>query len=126
MYNKRSAQRRDTIYYLLVSDAGSGSSLGRVVDLSSNGLLLVSDRRLSMNQATASYVHLPPGAALEPGFPCTLTPRWRRPDRNPAFSLFGCSMALDERYRHIVATLIERYSFYGGEKLAVADVADEG
>lgn len=114
MSDKRNAPRRDTFYYLTVSDALTGSSYGRVVDISERGLLLVTDRPGAIGESVHARVQVPPGSGADSDFACVLSRRWQRRDRNPELTLVGCEMLIGPEARTTVETLIQRYSF-GGE-----------
>ena len=47
--NQRRVARRHLIYYLRVFDTASGALLGNLVDISTNGIMLVSDKPLEPN-----------------------------------------------------------------------------
>lgn len=51
-FNQRRVSRRHLIYYLRVFDTATGELLGNLVDISTNGIMLVSDKPVVPN---ASY-----------------------------------------------------------------------
>ena len=111
MKDKRTATRRDTIYYLEVRDSSSGSLFGRVVDISDNGLLLVCERPPEGNAAITAEVLLPDSVSDAASFACRLTVRWKRPDHNPDFTLVGCRMEVDPLELDTVRQVVQQYSF---------------
>lgn len=112
MRDNRAAPRRDTIYYLQVQDSRSGATIGRIVDMSETGLLLVCDSPPETGTRLAARVSLPSGFSDFSSFECLLTVRWRRPDHNPQLTLVGCRMELGPDDRETVRELIARYSFF--------------
>lgn len=114
MSDKRRASRRDTFYYLTVSDAATGVPYGRIVDISPKGLLLVTENARAMADTVDAVVQIPPGSGAGSNFRCRLTRRWQRRDRNPSLTLLGCEMQIDPEALTTVDNLILRYSF-GGE-----------
>ncbi len=111
MREKRAAPRRDTIYYLEVLDSRTNKPVGRVVDISDGGLLVVCDRPPETGTRIAATISLPEDISESASFECLLTVRWRRPDHNPDFTLVGCSMEVGPSELNIVREVIDRYSF---------------
>lgn len=111
MQDQRTAPRRDIIYYLEVRDSRTGSTIGRVVDVSDSGLLLVSTDAPETGARMSATVLLPEGIAPAPSFDCTLTVRWRRRDHNPNFTLVGCRMEVGETDLETVRHVIREYAF---------------
>lgn len=112
MRDKRNAPRRDTIYYLPVIDARSEQPVGRVVDVSDGGMMMVCDHAPEVGTRIAAVVSLPDRIAAATSFQCILTVRWRRPDHNPALTLVGCQMEVGPGDRDTVRTVSEHYSFH--------------
>ena len=111
MREKRSAPRRDTIYYMEVRDSRSGTPVGRVVDISDGGLLLICEHAPDVGARIAARVVLPEGFSDAGRFECLLTVRWRRPDHNPDLTLVGCRMEVGPRELETVHEVIAQYSF---------------
>ncbi|TVR66604.1 MAG: hypothetical protein EA427_15865 [Spirochaetaceae bacterium] len=111
MRDKRTTLRRDIIYYLEVHDSRSGALIGRVVDISDGGLLLVCDHPPETGTRIAAEVMLPEGVSTAASFPCLLTVRWRRPDHNPNFTLVGCRMEVGPAQLETVREVVREYSF---------------
>lgn len=111
MRDKRTAVRRDIIYYLEVHDSQSGALVGRVVDISDGGLMLVCDRAPETGTRIAAEVRLPRSISSAGKFSCLLTVRWRRPDHNPSFTLVGCRMEVGPLDLETVREVIREYSF---------------
>lgn len=113
MKDKRIAPRRETLYYLTVAESASGEILGRIVDLSASGMMIVGERALPEGVPMAVRVDIPHGIAGVSSFACVITRRWQRPDRNPALKLMGCTMEPDANAAAVVALVMSRYSFGG-------------
>lgn len=113
MRDQRSSLRRDTIVYLPVIDPVFSAEYGRVVDLSLEGLLMISDRPPTIGVAIPAEVVIPETLAGLSAFRCTLTPRWHRRDRNPVYTLVGCRMEIEDAVGGIVAALMQKYGFPG-------------
>lgn len=111
MPDKRAAPRRDTMYYLEVKDARSGALVGRVVDISDGGVLLICERPPEPGARIAARIVVPEDVYESSGIACVLTVRWRRPDYNPDFTLVGCRMEVGPEELDAVYAVIARYSF---------------
>jgi hypothetical protein len=114
MNNKRVAPRKDTFFYLTVTDASTEAVYGRVVDISERGLLLVTDQPGAIPPLVTVRVQIPTGPGGGSSFSCVLTRRWQRRDRNPQLTLVGCEMKTAPENEAAINNLILRYSF-GGE-----------
>jgi len=111
MDNKRAAHRSSTIVYLEVRDSVSEESYGRIVDISLNGMLIVTDQPRRVPESFAAWVRVPPGIGESEAFTCQLSKRWTRRDKNPALTLIGFAMQPEEAVEQTIAAVIEHYSF---------------
>lgn len=112
MTNKRRMPRRNTVMYLRVSQADSGSELGRMADISQTGLLLISSRKFPTKQRIHVNIHLPPSLAVGVSYmPATIETRWSKADTNPQLILNGCLLEVADEHTAILNQLIEHYGF---------------
>lgn len=111
MKHERKAPRRHLIYYLRVYDRASGQQLGHLVDLTTEGVMLVSERKLEKG------VH-----ALRMDLPATICGKtvlefdaeclWSRNDVNPDFYDSGFRLVNPDRETaRCIEDLILMYGF---------------
>jgi len=83
---KRSRDRRRSIYYLKVTDVDTGDALARLVDISDEGLMVISPE--PMKKGDLHTVELTVEEA-EQSVRCHVEIRWCRPDANPSLYKSG-------------------------------------
>lgn len=96
MVDKRRQKRRHLIYYLEIFERKIGRALGHLADLTSEGLLLLTeeDGGLAPGQALDLDIRLPevPGLQSEKLYVKAVV-RWTGLDKNPALHCAGCQFA---------------------------------
>lgn len=121
MNYSRKSERRESLLYLPVTLAGDNAPLGRIADLSAEGILLISDKKLKVGNPLDVVIALPGGSlsSREEGWEslkAEVIPRWSRPDRNPRLTLWGCSLQIDPSEEPLLDFLIHEYSFSSGTR----------
>ncbi len=91
---KRIEKRRHLYIYLKVQDTHSGMELGRLANLTSNGLLMVGKKKYESGESIDVTIDL---EGLEINSPLQkidvhVTTRWSRQDVNPDYFVTGFSM----------------------------------
>lgn len=118
MQNQRRSDRRRMFYYLEVEDAESGSPMGRLGDISLDGLMLLTRESLPLEKRYSLSIHLPKGSSFPQGrLDLQVETRWIRRDQNPEILCVGCRFlesGLDQR--ETFASLIDYYGFSDGYK----------
>ncbi|MBF0530323.1 MAG: PilZ domain-containing protein, partial [Deltaproteobacteria bacterium] len=77
--------RRQLIYYLKVLDHGTGQPIGRLVDITVEGMLLVSSQPIPKNTVYKLQVDLPDGLNARPPIILEARSLWSKPDINTDF-----------------------------------------
>jgi len=114
MAQKRRHQRHGTILYLQVYARPSHEKIARLVDISDEGALLLSENTFSLEEPIEASIESPKMESKEgTEIPCTLTPRWQKPDYNPDFLLTGCTMEVSSGARRLLEELMWHYGFDG-------------
>ena len=118
MTNKRHSNRRTVFYYLEVTDQEHDEPLGRLGDISAEGLMLLAPQDLAIEKQYDIVVHLPDTPAFEGRkLALKVETRWSRPDHNPAIHRIGCSLvAAPPDKETILKQLIDYYGFSDGYK----------
>ncbi len=115
MTEKRKDPRRHLVYYLSVVDEDTGQPLGRLGDLSHEGLLLLTSTPPERWRTYRLRV-LPP-ADLQEGAPFVISAQcmWTRPDVNPDLGLAGFRFALaDANTKKVIRGLMDEFGFSDG------------
>ncbi len=118
MRNTRNAERRKVFYYLEVYDTETGGALGRLGDISSKGLMLLSSGVLPLEKTYRMAVRLPENENFKKEYlEITAETRWQKPDFNPAIICIGCKLIDSSPEKDFVLSrLIEYYGFSEGHK----------
>jgi len=119
---KRSSSRWHLVFYLRILDGTDKRILGHVVNLSSQGAMLVSDAPFEVNRAYKLRVLLPKELSGRLEIMVEATCRWCRQDVNPDFYLGGfhfnhLTSELEEQIRQ----LVDDFSIERSLKSSVAD-----
>jgi hypothetical protein len=105
-------------YYLEAKNVDPHTTLGRIGDVSENGLMLLTDVPLELNAQYSIEIQLPESlTGSQKILAVTIVARWIKPDHNPAISCAGCQI-IDpgEHAQAIIQSLIEYYGFSDGYK----------
>ncbi|MCU7958890.1 MAG: PilZ domain-containing protein [gamma proteobacterium symbiont of Bathyaustriella thionipta] len=81
----RTLERWRLIYYLRVFDQADGSLLGHVVDISRDGLMLISNHQLRENQEYSIRMEVPVDSGEAESIEMNARSIWSKTDINPDF-----------------------------------------
>lgn len=84
-HNQRKVARRHLIYYLRVFDKDNGQMIGNLVDISTRGIMLVSDKPIDINQRFHLKMVLPETVAGSREVEFEAESRWCQNDANVDF-----------------------------------------
>lgn len=108
----RALKRRHLIYYLEVHDAEKDELLGHLVDLTTQGIKLVSKKPIAVNRAFTLSMSLPEEMFKEKNLVFTATSLWSAPDINPDFYDTGFSVpGLSDEAKQLITDLVEQVGF---------------
>ncbi len=108
----RSLKRRHLVYYLEVYDDEANELLGHLVDLTTEGLKLVSKQRIPTNRIYKLRMMLPEGYFSEKDIYFEAKSMWSSNDVNPDFYDTGFSAAnIESRSQEIILELVGQLSF---------------
>jgi hypothetical protein len=111
--DRRTIKRRHLIFYLRVWELDEDRPLGHVVDISPEGLMLISEEPLTTSREYTLEVRLPntEGTLLPMRFRAIC--RWSDNDVNPAFYDSGFEF-MEKRTEDIetIRNLVEEYGFH--------------
>ncbi len=112
MSERRLVHRRHLIYYLRVFERESGQLLGHLVDVTGEGLLVMSPKPLEIGRVYPLRMYVStetiPGGVLD----FEARSMWGRPDVNPDFHDTGFQViGANPAHLHHVETLIADFGF---------------
>ncbi len=87
--NKRKLKRRHLIYYLRVFDRNSGQLIGHLVDVTTEGVMLISKHPIETNTIFKSKMVLPKGIEGSKEITFDAKSIWCKKDVNPNFYATG-------------------------------------
>ena len=109
----RQVERRHLVFYLRVFDEMSTTVLGHVVDISSKGVMLISDNPISVDGSFRLRIRLPSRIANKKELIFNATSRWCKQDVNPDFYITGFQIyEVDEEVTKYILRLIDELSFH--------------
>ena len=109
MGEARRAERKVLCYYLRVIDQKNGKELGRVVDITSDGLMLLSEKPLDRTKPYSIRVLLNKELFDTDlgNLDVDVNVRWSKPDANPKLVATGLLfLNLDEKGKKIVRNVV--------------------
>lgn len=107
---KRRITRRHLVFYLRVFDGMSSRVLGHMIDISENGLMLLSDDPMAVNEEHRLRMGLPWEIAGSEEVIFKAVSRWSRPDENPDFFMSGFQIKdIDREARELIRFLIDEF-----------------
>ncbi len=108
--NRRRLKRRHLIYYLRVFDCEKGQPLGHVVNLTVQGMMVISDQPVERDHRYRLCMHLPHDLGDVDTIDFDATSVWIRHDVNPEFYNSGFKFeSIQEKDRDILRDLIDRF-----------------
>ncbi len=108
-WNKRSNKRRPLYYYLPVLNNEDDSLLGRIGDITTDGMLLLSPAKVAHDTEFSLSIIIPPEAKLDSReLHVTGRVQWSRPDFNPEINLLGIQFtAIPENTKAQIKALLD-------------------
>ena len=112
MQDRRKLKRRHLIYYLRVFDRRSGDLLGHLVDLTTAGIMLISESPIPADHAYACRMVLPGQGDDQREVTFEAHSIWSKRDVNPAFYATGFRLERpDPEAVAAIEGLIAEYGF---------------
>jgi len=128
VYNdRRRARRRALIYYLKVIDLATGKELGRVADITRDGMMLFGNKTLNKkNNYRVRIIMEKSVFDMSLGnLDVTAEIRWSKPDANPELTLTGMLFHdLNDNGRKIIGNIIRKIGMNGRLDPADDDIDD--
>lgn len=110
--DKRILRRRHLIYYLRVFNPHDQQLLGHLVDITAEGIMLMSEQPLPIGATYAMRMDLPADTFGKATVEFEARALWSRPDANPSFHDTGFQLTrVAEADERIINRLITEYGF---------------
>jgi hypothetical protein len=112
MLERRNLKRRHLLFYLRVFDASNGKILGHLVDISQEGIMLISERPIASGHSFALEMDIPTGTDSSSRVQFTARSIWSKKDINPNFFDTGFKiLEMEPNCSEIITGLIELFGF---------------
>jgi hypothetical protein len=112
MQNKRALERRNLLYYLQVVNQSTGDPIGRLVDITREGMMLVSEQALPIETIFQLRMLLPAGTLEKTHLDFEAKSLWCQQDVNPRFFDTGFQLLnVDLKDITTIEALITDYGF---------------
>lgn len=109
---KRRVERKYLVFYLRVFDGMSINVLGHIVNLSSQGIMLLSDRAIAVEKEYLLRMKLPEKVCDRGELLFQATSCWSKKDANPDFFLTGFQIHdLAAKDKNDILGLLDEFSF---------------
>ncbi len=108
----RQVERKYLVFYLRVFDGLSTKVLGHVVNISSQGIMLLSDNAIALNEDYRLRMRLPSEMTDQGEIVFSATSRWCKKDVNPDFFVTGFQIhGLSADQKTEILSLIDEFGF---------------
>lgn len=108
----RKYERRHLVFYLRVFDGMGSKVIGHIVDISAQGLMLISDNPVPVNEDYRLRMRLPAEIVDKDEILIDATSRWCKQDVNPDFYITGFQIhELTPEIEKYILCLIDDFSF---------------
>ena len=112
MFEKRNLKRRHLIYYLRIMDQETNELLGHLVDITSEGIMVISESPLELNKVFRLRMMLPKEIIGKEALEFSAQSLWAKKDINPDFIDTGFKLIdLNEADASRVDQLIHHFGF---------------
>jgi hypothetical protein len=112
MYERRRIKRRHLIYYLQVFDNDTDTLIGHLVDITSEGIMLISEDPIPMNKTYNLKMMLPSRMGGRESWIFEAESRWSQKDINPDFYDIGFLLReVDRHSLRVIEDLIQGFGF---------------
>ena len=107
----RTVERRHLVFYLRVFDKDSGRILGHLTDISTAGLMLVSEREIEIDTVFTTRLILPKEVSGRTELQLKIRCVWCRPDPLPEFHIAGFQFVeIDLEQKKLIDALNTEFS----------------
>ena len=110
--NKRQLKRIHLIYYLRIFDSNSGNNLGHLVDITTQGIMMISEKPSQAGQDFSMRMQLPGVITGREEIEFSAHCLWCKKDINPDFYVSGFKInTITPQEAKTITALINGYGF---------------
>ncbi len=111
--DRRTIKRRHLIYYLRVWDSDGGEMIGHVVDITTEGMMLIGEKKLPLHKQFRLEIRWrEPSSGQDQVIAFRAESMWASPDINSEFTDTGLRLLEDaDEVLQPIRGLIQRYGF---------------
>jgi PilZ domain len=110
--NKRKVERKHLIYYLKVTDLATDQVIGHVVNVSNEGVMLISEKPIQTELNFQLQMFLPEEIQGSRYFGFDATSKWCEADENPDFYNIGFELSnVSADSIQVIQRLIDKFCF---------------
>ena len=110
--DRRQVERKYLVFYLRVFDGPGTKVMGHLVNISSNGIMLLSDFPIPVNEDYKLRMRLPHELVDNAEIIFDATSRWCRNDTNPEFYVTGFQLHdITPALKNVILCLIDEFSY---------------
>ena len=110
--NKRQLKRVHLIYYLRIFDSKTGENVGHLVDITIQGIMMISEQPVSSGQDFSFKMQLPTTITGREEIEFTAHSLWCKKDINPDFYVTGYKInSITAHEAKTITALINAYGF---------------
>jgi len=110
--DRRQVERKYLVFYLRVFDGPGTKVMGHLVNISSNGIMLLSDFPIPVSVNYKLRMRLPHELVDNAEIIFDATSRWCRNDKNPDFYVTGFQLhGMTPALKHVILCLIDEFSY---------------
>jgi hypothetical protein len=110
--DKRQVERKYLVFYLRVFDGLGSKVMGHLMNISSNGIMLLSDFPIPVNEAYKLRMRLPHELVENGEIILKATSRWCKNDTNPEFYVTGFQLYdISQTLKNTILSMIDEFSY---------------
>ena len=110
--NKRQLKRVHLIYYLRIFDSESGANIGHLVDITTQGIMMISEEVITVGKTFSFRMQLPATVTGREEIHFTGRCLWCKKDYNPDFYVSGFQIKqITPQEAKTITALINAYGF---------------
>ncbi len=108
----RKLERKNLVYFPEVIETDTGKKIGRIIDVTTEGFLIVGDNPIAEGTIYKATVNWVDEFRKETDFSCTIDIVWCKQDVNPSYNAMGCKIKeISTENKESIKRLIRKWGF---------------
>lgn len=110
--NNKNLDRKELVYFPTIINMADNSTIGRVVDITTEGFLVISDIEMKPDDNLDIKIQWTDELGNEAYIQCKAEVRWCKEDVNPDYMAIGLRITqIDEKDRENIKRLMRKWGF---------------